>query len=90
MKLFGFEFRKFEQETTTVEAVETWCVKWLALTADDSREDRYYPQMDWQVQAFPSEDAAEFFAKELRDARALLGDKRWTVKVYKQTTHSNI
>lgn len=89
MKIFGLEFRKFEKKVTTIEAIETWCVKWLSLKADYMGEATYSPEKNWEVQAFPSKENAEFFANELRDAMRLLNHKGWTVKVYKQKTSTN-
>jgi len=85
MKIFGYEFRKFEQDTTTIEMVETWCVKWSSLHRDIIDVGR----QKIEVQAFPTKEGAEFFAKELRDARKLLGDTKFGVKVYKQDTPTN-
>lgn len=89
MKIFGYEFRKFEQKNTTINAIETWCVKWLSMRADPLGEHRYSPRMDWEVQAFPEKESAELFAKELRDAMRLLGHKGFSVSVYKQATPTN-
>ena len=86
MKIFGFEIRKFESKVTTIEMVETWCVKWSSLhcniinTGDPSIN----------VQSFVTEDGANEYAKELRTARRLLGDTGWGVEVYKQQTPTNV
>lgn len=52
-------------------------------------EFKYLPEKNWEVQAFTSEQNAEFFANELRDAMKLLNHKGWTVEVYKQKTSTN-
>jgi len=85
MKILGFEIRKFEKHASEIKIIETWCVKWSSLHRDI---------IDCGVQktnvlGFPTKDGAEEYAKELRDARNLLGDKGWNVVVYKQETYSN-
>ena len=87
MKIFGFEIRKFEKDPTTIEVIETWCVKWESLHYRylfDSAEART------NVQAFMTKEGAEEYAKELSDARKLLGDTNVPVKFYKQKTPTNI
>lgn len=86
MKIFGYEFRKFEKEITTIEdAVETWTVEWLSMHHYVSNTYR----SKTRHQAFMSKESADRFAKELQDARNLLGDKDVYVKVYKQTPPTN-
>lgn len=85
MKVFGFEIRKFETSPTTMKAVETWCVKWPSLHKMFS--DR--GEVVVNVLGFPSEAGAREYAKELQDARALLGDKGFGAEVYVQKTHTN-
>jgi len=85
MKIFGFEIRKFEQSITTIQVVETWCVKWSSLHRDII--DKGIQKIN--VQAFPTKEGAEFYAQELRDARKLLGDKGYAVEVYRQETPTN-
>jgi hypothetical protein len=86
MKIFGFEIRKFEVEPTTIQLIETWCVKWASLhrTIIDTGEQKI------NVQGFPTKAGADSYAQELRDARALLGDKGFPVEVYVQKTPTNI
>jgi hypothetical protein len=85
MRIFGFELRKFEEEKTTIEAIETWCVKWSSL--HKSIINMGDPKIN--VQGFPTKQGADIYAKELKDARRLLGDKGFDVVVYMQKTHSN-
>jgi len=85
MKIFGFEIRKFEKRTTTIEVIETWCVKWSSLHRDFI--DKGIQKIN--VQGFMTKEGAEEYAKELIDARRLLGDKGWDVQVYKQETPTN-
>jgi len=86
MKLFRFKLRKFEAGTTEIEAIETWCVKWDSLHRNCINDAE--PKV--QVQAFTSKVDADFFAKELTDARRLLGDKWPAPAVYKQNTTTNL
>lgn len=85
MKIFGFEIRKFEKNPTTIQIIETWCVKWSSLHKNiiDKGEQKI------NVQGFPTRAGAEDYAKELRDARDLLGDKGFPVEVYMQKTPTN-
>lgn len=85
MKIFGFEIKKFEQKTTTIEAVETWVVSWQKIRNDISRFYSASPQF----LTFTSEQSANSYAQELRDARNLLGDKDLPVTVYKQEVPTN-
>ena len=87
MKILGYEFRKFEKKVTTIGVVETWCVKWVSLIHGGLRD--RFPDVEVQVQAFPSEDTAKFFKKELEDAMKLLGHKGWAVNVYLQKMPTN-
>lgn len=91
MKIFGFEFRKFEEDNTIIEAIETWCVKWISLTVRSpwTQEKGSGLGVDIQVQAFPTKESADLYAKELRDAIKLLGHRGYTVEVYKQNTPTN-
>jgi hypothetical protein len=85
VKIFGFEIRKFEANNTTVQMVETWCVKWSSLHKDIIDKGEQVTN----VQGFPTQDGAEAYAKELTDARRLLGDRGFPVKVYRQSTPTN-
>ncbi len=85
MKIFGFEIRKFEKHSTTIQVVETWCVKWSSLHRNIFGEGE--PRIN--VLGFPTKAGAEAYAKELTDARRLLGDKGFGVSVYKQQTPTN-
>jgi hypothetical protein len=85
MKIFGFEIRKFEKNTTTLEIIETWCVRWESLY----RNNINYGVPKINVQGFMTKEGAEEYAKELKDARRLLGDNGWDVQVYKQETPTN-
>jgi len=76
MKLFKKIFRN--KETMSVDAIETWIVKWL----------KYIPQssiayMDWCHQAFPTKEAAEHFVSALEDAEKLVKTD-FQIKLYKQ------
>ena len=85
MNIFGLKIRLFEKELTSIEAIETWCVKWSSLHKNAiGRGDQVI-----NVQGFPSKENAETYAKALRDARRLLGDVGFSVEVYKQKTPSN-
>lgn len=86
MKIFGFEIRKFESQPTTINVIETWCVKWPSVYIDYIG----YPRKKTNVLAFPLKESADMYAKELRDARRLLGDKNLDIDVYKQETHTNV
>ena len=86
MKIFGYEFRKFEETPTTiVDAVETWCVGWYSV---EHCVGMHYGCKK-NVQGFVTKESADMFAKELDDARRLLGDRVEKARVYKQTTHTN-
>ena len=86
MRIFGFEIRKFEDNPTTLQIIETWCVKWSSLRKNiiDTGKQKI------NVQGFPTKQGAEDYAKELRDARRLLGDTGWDVEVYVQKTPTNV
>ena len=86
MKIFGYEFRKFEQQTTTLEMIETWNVRWESLHRNFI--DKGVPVI--QLQGFTTKDQAKLFAKELTDARRLLGDEGWQASVYKQKSPTNL
>lgn len=88
MKLFGYEFRKFEEENTTLEAIETWCVSWYSIYTRWAEEDALV-KVKQQVQGFPTKGNAKIFAVELREAIKLLGHKGYSVKVFKQITPTN-
>jgi Rieske Fe-S protein len=74
MKIFGFEIRKFEKEPTTIQVIETWNVRWWSVAQCKLYGSRYNPKEKENVQGFPTKEAAESYAKELSDARRLLGD----------------
>ena len=74
MKIFGFEIRKFEKQPTTIQVVETWNVRWWSVHQDEFGNTRYSPNEKENVQGFPTEAGARAYAKELEDARRLLGD----------------
>lgn len=84
MKIFGFEIRKFEQNNTTVQMIETWCVKWESVVRSYTFG---YPHDN--VIGFPTKEGAEQYAQELKDARKLLGDHGWSVEVYRQKVPTN-
>lgn len=85
MKVFGFEIRKFEANPTTIQIIETWCVKWSSLRKNSI--DNGVQEIN--VQGFPTKEGADAYAKELRDARRLLGDVGFPVDVYSQKTPTN-
>jgi hypothetical protein len=85
MKIFGFEIKKFEKQTTTIKAAETWIVSWQKIKNDICRFYSASPQFV----AFTSEQHANAYAQELRDARNLLGDTDLPVTVYKQEVPTN-
>ncbi len=85
MKIFGYEFRKFEKKITTLDAVETWCVKWKSIHKDCIGVGR----SQIEIQSFVSKGGADIFAKELNDARKLLGDYGYKATVYKQKSPTN-
>lgn len=85
MKIFGYEFRKFEQSTTTIEVIETWIVKWESIHRDCI--DNGKPNIE--LQSFITKKDANFFAGELISARKLMGDRGYNVKVYKQNSPTN-
>jgi hypothetical protein len=84
MKIFGFEIRVFKKATTTINTVETWIVKWTTFQKGYTIAD-----IEDNMQCFPSKKDADLYAKELRDARKLLGDKYASISVYKQKIHTN-
>lgn len=86
MKILGFEFRKLETEKTTVECVETWCVRWRSL--HHSIGDHWHTNIE--VMSFASKETAEMFAKELKDAARLLKNDQQRVTVYKQEHPNNL
>ena len=85
MKVFGFEIRKFEASPTTIQAIETWCVRWSSLHKNSIERGEQHTN----VLGFPTEIGAREYAQELRDARALLGDKGFGVEVYVQKIPTN-
>ena len=85
MRIFGFKIKKFGTGPTTIQIVETWCVKWSSLHRDSINKGVQVIN----VQAFPTKDGAEAYADELKDARALLGDRGFEVEVYMQNTPTN-
>lgn len=85
MKIFGLKIRFFEKQVKSLEAIETWCVKWSSLHKSIIGKG----EQVINVQGFPSKESAEIYAKELRDARRLLGDIGFGVEVYKQNTPTN-
>ncbi|WP_269519496.1 hypothetical protein [Alteromonas sp. BMJM2] len=85
MKIFGYEFRKFEEQTTTIETVETWVVEWEVMVP--KYRDWYEPTPKFKT--FVSKDQAEMFKKELQSCIDLLGDQRIKPKVYKQEHSTN-
>ena len=85
MKIFGYEFRKFESTNTTIEAIETWIVEWESLHKNCLSNG----EPNTQKQAFINKDGAKLFAKELNDCRKLLGDKGFSAKVYMQKSPTN-
>jgi hypothetical protein len=74
MKIFGFEIRKFEKEPTTIQVIETWNVRWWSVSQNTMCGSRYSPNEKENVQGFPTKEGALAYAKELEDARRLLGD----------------
>ena len=108
MKLFGYEFKKFEktpsvvesvepiqiqrfeEETTKVEVVELWIVKWFPLVNRYSHTDGYYEHDTLNHLAFTSKDVAEEYAEQLRKAIRLLGDSRRVIKVERQNNPTNV
>ena len=84
MKIFGYEFRKFEKQNTVLpSAVETWVVKWYS---------HYYRWGDLEFsetrlrhQVFAEQEEALVFCEELKDAKRLIGDNEksnpWVEKV---------
>ena len=84
MKVFGFEIRKFEANNTMIQVIETWCVTWSSL-----HKDIIGGKQKINVQGFPTKPGAEAYAKELTDARRLLGDRGVPVNVYMQKTPTN-
>ncbi|MCP4343602.1 MAG: hypothetical protein GY799_33175 [Desulfobulbaceae bacterium] len=85
MKLFNLFTRKFEQEPTAIEAIETWVVEWPSIIKNIIGDGIMQPNM----QCFTSKLVAEAFASELISARKLLGDNGYSAKVYKQEVFSN-
>lgn len=85
MKIFGYEFRKFEKENTTIETVETWVVEWISLGPIFT--DSYRPKPMFKT--FIDKGQAKAFAKELNDCVALLGDRDRMAEVYKQESPTN-
>lgn len=108
MKLFGYEFKKFdtkistvqsvepvqihrfEEETTKVEVVELWIVKWFPLVHKYQFIDDTYEHGTLNHLAFTSKDVAEEYASQLRKAISLLGDGKRVIKVERQNNPTNI
>lgn len=86
MKIFGYEFRKFEEEVTILDTVETWVVEWESLHRDIIN--MFDPKKEFKT--FTRKDQAALFKKELEDCVKLLGDKSRSLKLYKQQNHSNV
>jgi hypothetical protein len=86
MKIFGYKFRQFQEDPTTVEAVEVWCVKWLGLY--HAIADHWHTNKE--VVAFQSKADAEVFAKELKSAAKLLKNTHQRVEIYKQDYPNNL
>lgn len=86
MKIFGYEFRRFEEKTTTLETVDTWVVEWSSLHRNII--DTFDTESEFKT--FTRKDQAELFRKELEDCARLLGDKGRMLKMYKQKNHSNV
>lgn len=87
MKIFGFEIRKFKEQIETVEAIETWIVKWLS--AEEMWRSRLSVDLKENHLAFPSKTQADSFAEELLTANKLLGHKLPKPEVYIQKTPKN-
>lgn len=85
MKSFWFTRKKFNEEPTTTESIEVWCVKWYSIYHDIGRF--YNPKTE--IMAFTSKSEAENHANELIMARKLLGDNVNNPVVYKQEAHTN-
>lgn len=86
MKLFGFELRKVENDLTTIQMIEMWCVEWISLRKDALGIG--IPRVN--VLAFPTQEGAETYAKALREARRLLGEKDFGVTVYRQKPTTDV
>lgn len=89
MKIFGYELRKFEETNTTIEAIETYVVKWYSLINKGEQGSTLRVSVKVQVQAFPTKESANIFAKELNDAINLLGHTGYEATVYKQDAPTN-
>lgn len=87
MKILGFEIRKFNKEPETIEAIETWVVKWEYSIGNYVSNKN---EIGLKHLAFASKAQAESYAKELKDARRLLGDRDLNVEVYKQEVPTNV
>lgn len=85
MKIFGYEFRKFEKESTTLETIETWVVEWNKLERDIIS--RYDPKPMFKT--FINRGQAIMFKKEIEDCIKLLGDRGRSVKLYRQKSPTN-
>lgn len=90
MKLFDFIFKKFEKKPTSIKAVETWVVSWRSVSK------KRYPHLDDGIydtrirfNTFVSEESANAYANELKQARKLLGDVEMDVTVYKNQAPTN-
>ena len=86
MKILGFEFRKLETKTTTVECVDTWCVKWYSIHHDVSS----FWEAHTEIMSFTSKETADMFAKELKDSCRLLKNELQNIRVYKQSHPINL
>ena len=64
-------------EKTTVVAYKSWIVRWQSANFDGSS--LIYTKYESEI--FPSEEDANKFAESLRDARILLKDKHFNVKI---------
>lgn len=86
MNIFEFGIKMFEKKPTTIEAIETWIVEWKSIYHDIGR----FYLMKPNFLTFTSKYKAQEYAKELQDARKLLGDTDLCVRVYKQEVPTNV
>ena len=87
MKILGLKVRKFKNKPSTINVVETWCVKWLSLHPRSYGE---HYETNIEIMTFVTKQDAEAFAKELNDASRLLKNGKQGIEVYRQEYPDNL
>ena len=86
-------FKGFKKETTEIEIVDTWVVKWLTVKFDTSfgtDGSKWTPNSEWVYMSFTNEDLADSYAASIKLAFKLIGASNFYIKKYKQVPPTNI